>query len=88
MLEMQIRSWVGKSPWRGKWQPTSVFLPKQKSHGQRSLAGYSLWSCKESLLELIRPTEGERWKRCDPGLEEVQARLEEVRPRLRRSCPG
>ena len=28
------------SPWRRKWQPTPVFLPG-KSHGQRSLAGYS-----------------------------------------------
>ena len=28
-------------------QPTSVFLPG-KSHGQRSLAGYSPWDCKES----------------------------------------
>ena len=26
--------------WRGKWQPTPVFLPGE-SHGQRSLAGYS-----------------------------------------------
>ena len=26
--------------WRRKWQPTPVFLPG-KSHGQRSLAGYS-----------------------------------------------
>ena len=32
--------WVGKIPWRGKWQPTPVFL-SGKSHGQRSLAGYS-----------------------------------------------
>ena len=32
--------WVGKMPWRGKWQPTPVFWPG-KSHGQRSLAGYS-----------------------------------------------
>ena len=32
--------WVGKIPWRRKWQPTSVFLPG-KSYGQRSLAGYS-----------------------------------------------
>ena len=32
--------WVGKIPWRRKWQPTPVFLPG-KSHGQRSLAGYS-----------------------------------------------
>ena len=31
--------WVGKIPWRRKWQPTRVFLPGE-SHGQRSLAGY------------------------------------------------
>ena len=29
-----------KMPWRRKWQPTPVFLPG-KSHGQRSLVGYS-----------------------------------------------
>ena len=28
-----------------KWQPTPVFLPG-KSHGQRSLVGYSPWGCK------------------------------------------
>ena len=33
--------------WRKKWRPTAVFLPG-KSHGQRSLAGYSPWVCKES----------------------------------------
>ena len=33
--------------WRRKWQPTQVFLPG-KFHGQRSLAGYSPWGCKES----------------------------------------
>ena len=38
---------VGKIPWRRKWQPTPVFLPR-KSHGQRSLVGYSPWCCKES----------------------------------------
>ena len=31
--------WVGKNLWRRKWQPTPLFLP-EKSHGQRSLAGY------------------------------------------------
>ena len=36
---------VGKIPWRRKWQPTPVFWPG-KSHGQRSLVGYSLWDCK------------------------------------------
>ena len=35
--------WVGKIPWRRKWQPTLVFLPG-KSHGQKNLAGYSPWS--------------------------------------------
>ena len=29
-----------KFPWRREWPPTPVFLPG-KSHGQRSLAGYS-----------------------------------------------
>ena len=33
---------VRKIPWRRKWQPTPVLLPG-KSHGQRSLAGYSPW---------------------------------------------
>ena len=33
--------------WRRKWQPTPVFLPG-KSHGQRSLAGYSPRGRKES----------------------------------------
>ena len=30
--------WVGKIPWRRKWQSTLGFLPGE-SHGQRSLAG-------------------------------------------------
>ena len=38
--------WVGKIPWRRKWQPTPVFLPG-KSHGQRSVTGYSSWGRKE-----------------------------------------
>ena len=38
--------WVRKIPWRREWQPTPVFLPR-KSHGQKSLAGYSLWGHKE-----------------------------------------
>ena len=33
--------------WRRKWQLTPVFLPG-KSHGQRSLVGYSSWGHKES----------------------------------------
>ena len=40
--------WVGKIPWRRKWQPTPVFLPG-KTHGQRSLAGYSSWQCHKRV---------------------------------------
>ena len=39
--------WVGKIPWRRKWQPTPVFL-LGKFHAQRSLVGYSPWGLKES----------------------------------------
>ena len=39
--------WVGKIPWRRKWQPTPVVLPR-KLHGRRSLVDYSPWGCKES----------------------------------------
>ena len=41
-----VQSLIGKLPWRRKWQLTPVLLPG-KSHGWRSLAGYSAWSCKE-----------------------------------------
>ena len=46
--------WVRKIPWRRKWQPTPVFLPGEP-HGQRSLAGYSPWGCKE--LDTTEATE-------------------------------
>ena len=34
-------------PWRRQWQPTLVLL-SGKSHGWKSLAGYSPWGRKES----------------------------------------
>ena len=39
--------WVGKTPWRRKWQSTPVFLPGE-SHGRRGLVGYSPRGRKES----------------------------------------
>ena len=54
--------WVGKMPWRRKWQPTPVFLPRE-FHGERSLVGYSPYGHEESdttewltlsLLRIIR----------------------------------
>ena len=45
--------WVRKIPWRRQWQPTPGFLLR-KSHGWRSLEGYSPWGCKESdITEVI-----------------------------------
>ena len=47
--------WVGKIPWRRKWQPTPVFLPGE-FHGQRSLAGYSPCDHKElDTIEQLTP---------------------------------
>ena len=39
--------WVGEIPWRRKWQPTPELL-LGKSHGWRSLVGYSPWGHIES----------------------------------------
>ena len=38
--ETLVLSLGGEDPWRRRWQATPVFLPG-KSHGQRSLVGYS-----------------------------------------------
>ena len=46
MWETGFNPWVRKISWRRKWQPSPVFLPG-KSHGQRSLVGYSPWGRKE-----------------------------------------
>ena len=37
--------WVQSLGWKYPWQPTPVFFPG-KSHGQRSLVGYSPWVTK------------------------------------------
>ena len=45
--DLGVIPWVGKIPWRRKWQPTSVFLPG-KSHGERGQVDRSPWGHKES----------------------------------------
>ena len=45
--ERWVQFLVRKIPWRRKWQPTPVFLPREL-HGQRRVAGYSPWGHKES----------------------------------------
>ena len=42
MQETQVQSLVREDTMRRKWQPTPVLLPG-KSHGWRSLVGYSQW---------------------------------------------
>ena len=49
MLETWVQSLGWEDLWRRKWQPTPVFLPG-KSHGWRSLLGYSPWGHKESNM--------------------------------------
>ena len=46
MQEMGVLSLSQKIPRIRKWQPTPVFLPG-KSHGHRSLAGYTPWGSKK-----------------------------------------
>ena len=44
---MLLPSLDWEDPLEEGWQSTLVFLPGE-FHGQRSLAGYSPWGCKES----------------------------------------
>ena len=37
--------WVGQIPWRKKWLPILIFLPR-KLHGQKNLADWSPWISK------------------------------------------
>jgi len=39
--------WVGKSPWRRKWQATPIFLPGESALTEENLVGYSPWGHKE-----------------------------------------
>ena len=46
LQETGVRFLGQEDPLEKEMQPTPVFLPG-KSHGQRSLVGYSPWGCKE-----------------------------------------
>ena len=47
-----LHPWVGKIPWRRKWQPTPVLLPG-KFHGQRSLESYCPWGLELDTTEWL-----------------------------------
>ena len=57
---MQLRSLVGKIPWRRARQPTPLFLPGEPrgfAHGQRSLVDYSPQGLKElDMTEVTEPS--------------------------------
>ena len=56
-----LNPWVGKIPWRRKWQSTPEFLPG-KSHGQRSPEGYSPWGHKRVWHDL--ETKHQQYSHC------------------------
>ena len=60
MQEMCFDSSVRKIPWRRKWQTTPVFLPGE-SHGQRSLAAYSVWSHKRVRHDLVTKQQQQKY---------------------------
>jgi len=62
LWRLRFDPWVGKIPWRRKWQPTPVFLPGEP-HGQRSLEGYSPWVHKESDTTECLSTQHTKHKR-------------------------
>ena len=64
MQETEFNPWFRKSLWRSEWQPTPVFL-RGESHGQRILAGYSPWDCKESH-NWVTSTTPPLWDICFP----------------------
>ena len=47
-----VKSLGQEDPLKKQWQFTPVFWPEE-SHGQRTLAGYSPWGCKE--LDMTEP---------------------------------
>ena len=46
----EIDPWVGKIPWRRKWQPTPVFLSGE-FHGQRKLLGKEIYQEGKNFSE-------------------------------------
>ena len=59
--------WVWKIPWKRRWQRTAVFLPG-KSHGWRSLAGYSPWDLRElDMMERLSGPNLPLHPPCLPG---------------------
>ena len=74
-----LETW--KIPSSRKWQPTSVSF-SGKVHGQRSLAAYSPWGCKESDTTEWLSTTTSQWCRIFPRALLSQYYLNESTPKL------
>ena len=74
--------WVGRIPWRRKWQPTPVLLPGE-FHGQRSLAGCSPWVAELDTTEAAEPklqqTNRHIWEQRATGKETWKLKLKQLR---------
>ena len=57
-----LNHWVGKIPWKRKWQPTPVFLPR-KFYRYRSLMGYSQGFAKSWVWLRHTDTSILHWRR-------------------------
>ena len=82
-------TWVGKIPWRRKWQQTPVFLPGE-SHGQRSLTGYSPWGNIESDVTGHKDIKSQVMKFWKPGALMFKGRgiwMSQLKHR-ERTCPS
>ena len=64
MQETSFRALGQKGTCSRKWQPTLVVFPG-KSHGQRSLVGYSPWGHKESYKAKQHTPLSPRVPHCD-----------------------
>ena len=75
--------WVGKIPWRRKWQPTPVLLPGE-SHGQRSLVGYSPRGCRvghnwaTSLTDSLTPMDRSSKQKINKETQVLNDTLDEM----------
>ena len=66
---------LGRSSAGGNGTPLQYFLPG-KSHGQRSLVGYSPWCCKELDIELQELVmDREAWCAAIHGVAKSRTRL-------------
>ena len=72
----QVQTLGREIPWRRKWQPNPLFLPG-KSHGWRSLAGYSSWDHKDlNMTEWLTHTHTHTHKHIQSNLIYVKYKIE------------